>query len=162
LSAAATPHSNVLIDLAKLAESESRTTITWVVRRPFADSKYGGEANDALPARGALGTRMRALVERGAVRQEVLRISELKTTVDGVHVSDGERELGPFDEIIATTGFRPDLATLRELRVRWTTSSRHHRRSRRSSIRTSTAAGPSRRTERASSRIPRRTSTSPG
>src|SRR6266545_536112 len=43
---------DVLIDLAKLAESETRTSITWVVRRPFADSKYGGEANDALPARG--------------------------------------------------------------------------------------------------------------
>ncbi len=109
---------DVLIDLARLAESAPRTTITWVVRRPFADSKYGGEANDALPARGALGTRMRALVERGAVRQEVLRISELRTTADAVYVSDGDRELGPFDEIIATTGSRPDLAPLRELRVR--------------------------------------------
>jgi hypothetical protein len=35
-----------------------------------------------------------------------------------VYVSDGTRELGPFDEIIATTGFRPDLVPLRELRVR--------------------------------------------
>jgi thioredoxin reductase len=109
---------DVLIDLARLAEAESRTTITWLVRRPFADSKYGGAANDALPARGALGTRMRGLVDRGVVRQEVLRISELRTTSDGVYVSDGDRELGPFDQIIATTGFRPDLAPLRELRVR--------------------------------------------
>jgi thioredoxin reductase len=109
---------DVLIDLAKLADAEPRTTITWVVRRPFADSKYGGAANDALPARGALGTRMRGLVERGAVRQEVLRISELRMTSDGVYASDGDRDLGPFDEIIATTGFRPDLAPLRELRVR--------------------------------------------
>lgn len=109
---------DVLIDLAKLAQSDTRTSITWIVRRPFADSKYGGEANDALPARGALGTRMRGLVESGAVRQEVLRISEIRTAADGVHVSDGDRELGPFDEIIATTGFRPDLTTLRELRVR--------------------------------------------
>src|SRR5258705_587087 len=61
---------------------------------------------------------MRGLVESGAVRQEVLRISELNTATDGVRVSDGDRELGPFDEIIATTGFRPDLTTLRELRVR--------------------------------------------
>ena len=109
---------DVLIDLAQLAEDDPRTTITWIVRRPFADSKYGGAANDALPARGALGTRMRALVERGVVRQEVLRISALRTTSGGVLVSDGLRELGPFDEIIATTGFRPDLAPLRELRVR--------------------------------------------
>ncbi|MDP9281330.1 MAG: NAD(P)-binding domain-containing protein [Chloroflexota bacterium] len=109
---------DVLIDLAELAGSETGTSITWIVRRPFADSKYGGEASDALPARGALGTRMRDLVESGAVRQEVLWISELRTTTDSVRVSDGDRELGPFDEIIATTGFRPDLTSLRELRVR--------------------------------------------
>jgi thioredoxin reductase len=107
---------DVLIDLAEL----QATPITWLVRRPFADAKYGGAENDALPARGALGTRMRGLVDRGAVTQVVLRIAALRTTPDGVYVSDGarERELGPFDEIVATTGFRPDLAPLRELRVK--------------------------------------------
>ncbi len=105
---------DVLIDLADL----EATPITWLVRRPFADAKYGGAENDALPARGALGTRMRALVDRGAVTQIVLRIQSLRTTSDGVYVSDGARELGPFDEIVATTGFRPDLAPLRELRVK--------------------------------------------
>jgi thioredoxin reductase len=107
---------DVLIDLAEL----QATPITWLVRRPFADAKYGGAENDALPARGALGTRMRGLVDRGAVTQVVLRIAALRTTPDGVYVSDGarERELGPFDEIVATTGSRPDLAPLRELRVK--------------------------------------------
>jgi len=107
---------DVLIDLAELADS-ARTEITWIVRRPFADAKYGGAENDALPARGELGTRMRSLVERGAVRQEVLRIGEVRSTEQGVFLRDAARELGPFDEIIATTGFRPDLAPLRELRV---------------------------------------------
>ena len=105
---------DVLIDLAELPG----TPITWLVRRPFADAKYGGAEDDALPARGALGTRMRALVDRGAVTQVVMRIAAVRTAGEGVFVSDGERELGPFDEIIATTGFRPDLAPLRELRVR--------------------------------------------
>jgi thioredoxin reductase len=105
---------DVLIDLAQLPA----TPITWLVRRPFADAKYGGAENDALPARGALGTRMRGLVDRGAVTQIVLSIAALRMTDDAVYVSDGTRELGPFDEIIATTGFRPDLAPLRELRVR--------------------------------------------
>ena len=109
---------DVLIDLAQVADADGRTEITWVVRRPFADSKYGGAANDALPARGALGTRMRELVTRGVVRQEVLRISEVRSAGEALYVSDGDRELGPFDEIVATTGFRPDLAPLRELRVR--------------------------------------------
>jgi thioredoxin reductase len=105
---------DVLIDLAQLPA----TPITWLVRRPFADAKYGGAENDALPARGALGTRMRGLVDRGAVTQVVLPIAELRETTDGVVVSDGMRDVGPFDEIIATTGFRPDLSPLRELRVR--------------------------------------------
>ena len=105
---------DVLIDLAQLPG----TPITWLVRRPFADAKYGGAENDALPARGALGTRMRGLVDRGAVTQVVLPIAELREIADGVVVSDGMRDLGPFDEIIATTGFRPDLSLLRKLRVR--------------------------------------------
>jgi len=105
---------DVLIDLAELPN----TSITWLVRRPFADAKYGGAENDALPARGALGTRMRGLVDRGAVTQVVMRIAELRSASDGVSVSDGDRELGPFDRIVATTGFRPDLAPLCELRVR--------------------------------------------
>ena len=105
---------DVLIDLADLPGTE----ITWIVRRPFADTRYGGAENDALPARGELGTRMRALVERGAVRQEVLRVSEIRSSADGVWLRGDERELGPFDQIVATTGFRPDLAPLRELRVR--------------------------------------------
>ena len=105
---------DVLIDLAQLPA----TQITWLVRRPFADAKYGGAENDALPARGALGARMRGLVDRGAVTQVVLRIAALRDTAAGVFVSDGPSEIGPFDRIIATTGFRPDLAPLRELRVR--------------------------------------------
>jgi hypothetical protein len=88
------------------------------VRRPFSDTKYGGAENDALPARGALGTRVRALVERGAVRQEVLRINQVRSGEDGVWLRDSVRELGPFERVVATTGFRPDLAPLRELRVR--------------------------------------------
>lgn len=107
---------DVLIDLAEQADRDG-TTITWIVRRPFADAKYGGAENDALPARGELGTKLRSLVRRGTVRQEVLRIAEVRSTDDGVFLRDDARELGPFDEIIATTGFRPDLAPLRELRV---------------------------------------------
>ena len=105
---------DVLIDLAELPA----TPITWLVRRPFADAKYGGAENDALPARGALGTRMRELVDRGVVTQVTLRIAALRETPAGIFVSDGTNEIGPFDRIVATTGFRPDLSPLRELRVR--------------------------------------------
>ena len=105
---------DVLIDLAEL----STPKVTWLVRRPMDADKYGGAENDALPARGELGARMRGLVDRGAVTQVVLRIAALRETPAGVFVSDGANEIGPFDRIIATTGFRPDLAPLRELRIR--------------------------------------------
>ena len=109
---------DVLIDLAELAGAEPGTGITWLTRRAIADAKYGGAENDALPARGALGTRLRGLVDGGAVRHEVLAIGGVRASSAGVYLSDGGREIGPFDQIIATTGSRPDLAPLRELRVR--------------------------------------------
>jgi thioredoxin reductase len=109
---------DVLIDLAELAGTELGTEITWLTRRAIADAKYGGAENDALPARGALGTRMRRLVGSGAVRHDVLPITGVRASSDGVHLTDGRREIGPFDRLVATTGFRPDLGPLRELRVR--------------------------------------------
>jgi thioredoxin reductase len=109
---------DVLIDLADLAGAENGTQVTWLTRRAIAEAKYGGAENDALPARGALGTRMRGLVDSGAVRHDVLPITVVRASSAGVYLSDGGRELGPFDQVIATTGFRPDLEPLRELRVR--------------------------------------------
>jgi thioredoxin reductase len=109
---------DVLIDLAALADAEPGTEVTWLTRRAIADAKYGGAENDALPARGALGTRMRGLVDSGTVRHEVLPITHVRATSAGVYLSDGSREIGPFDQIVATTGFRPDPAPLRELRLR--------------------------------------------
>ncbi len=66
--AAATRPSTPILDLAALAEQEQDTSITWIVRRGEMAGAYGGGANDALPARGALGERIRTLVERGVVQ----------------------------------------------------------------------------------------------
>ncbi len=46
-----------------------------------------------------------------------VRISALYETSDGTVIAGEEQRLGPVDEIIATTGFRPDLSLLRELRL---------------------------------------------
>jgi hypothetical protein len=45
------------------------------------------------------------------------KIARLTATADGIVVSDGTEALAPVDEIIATTGFRPGLAMLHELRL---------------------------------------------
>jgi SAM-dependent methyltransferase/thioredoxin reductase len=110
---------NTLLDLAALAGREPGTTITWAVRRAEVGQMYGGGEADALPARGSLGARLRALVQEGRIRLVTgVRIARLATGPDGVTVADETgRALGPFDRIVATTGFRPDLAMLGELRL---------------------------------------------
>ena len=110
---------NTLLDLAALADSAPRTRITWAVRRRDVGQMYGGGAADALPARGSLGVRLRMLVESGRIRL----VTGFATTAihrDGTRVSVVDaagRVLGPFDEIVAVTGFRPDLSLLAELRL---------------------------------------------
>jgi thioredoxin reductase len=109
---------NAILDLAALAEQEQDTSITWIVRRGEMGQAYGGGANDALPARGALGQRIRALVERGVVQLIAgWRTDRLERTPDGIVAFAGDQALAPVDEIIVATGLRPDLAMLGELRL---------------------------------------------
>lgn len=58
---------NTLLDLADLAEDAPNTRISWAVRGADVSRVYGGEADDELAARGALGTRLRHLVTSGAI-----------------------------------------------------------------------------------------------
>jgi thioredoxin reductase len=109
---------NALLDLGALAEQESDTAITWVLRRSDTFQLYGGGADDQLEERGRLGQRMQELVETGRIQMVTgFKITRLTATPDGIVVSDGASALPPVDEIIATTGFRPDLAMLHELRL---------------------------------------------
>jgi thioredoxin reductase len=106
---------NAILDLA---EQVPGTSVTWVVRRGEMTQAYGGGANDALPARGQLGQRIRALVERGVVQLiSGWRTDRLERTVDGIVVFAGAQSLPPVDEIIVATGLRPDLGMLGELRL---------------------------------------------
>jgi hypothetical protein len=109
---------NAILDLAVLAEQVPGTSVTWVVRRGEMTQAYGGGANDALPARGQLGQRIRALVERGVVQlMSGWRTDRLERTLDGIVVFAGAQSLPPVDEIIVATGLRPDLGMLGELRL---------------------------------------------
>lgn len=110
---------NTLLDLASLASSVPATTVTWVVRREDVAAAYGGRDADSLPARGSLGARLRELVESGRVRLETgFRTHAVERAGARVtlRAADG-RVIGPLDEVVAVTGFRPDLAMLRELRL---------------------------------------------
>jgi len=109
---------NALNDLVQLKDEAPETTITWAVRRKMGDQMYGGGENDALPARGMLGRLVEQQVESGSVTLVTeFRTTEIRQTPDGLIVSSDGQEVGPFDEIVATTGFRPDLSMHRELRL---------------------------------------------
>ena len=113
---------NVLLDLAELARQETGTAITWVVRGTSLTRVYGGGDADGLPARGALGGRLRQLVQSGAI-DLVTGFAVTAVEADGARVAlagetdRGLRRIGPADRIVAATGQRPDLAMTRELRL---------------------------------------------
>lgn len=109
---------NALIDLATLVSQAPGTTIDWVVRRTDLGGAFGGGIKDQLAARGQLGDTVKELAARDLMRIHTgFGIDRVERTAAGLVVASGERVLGPFDEIIGATGFRPDLTLTRELRL---------------------------------------------
>jgi thioredoxin reductase len=107
-----------LLALAQLAD----TPITWAIRAGDAGRAYGGGDADALPARGALGTRLHAHVESGRIRL-VTGFFTHAVERDGEQVrvvsrdpSGAERTI-TAERIVAATGYRPDHAIAGELRL---------------------------------------------
>ena len=109
---------NALLDLEALACEVPTMQIFWAIRRPDAGQMYGGGESDALAERGQLGARIRRLVEQGRVRLVTnVQIQQLYTTEQGISLAGYEEVLPAVEEIIATTGFRPDRALTSELRL---------------------------------------------
>jgi hypothetical protein len=111
-----------LLDLARLAKDAPGTRLVWGLRHGDVAKAFGGLDADQLPERGALGTRLRALVEAGAL--ELLApflVEAIERAGDGALVVAGRRAGRPAtvaaDELVVATGLRPDLSFLRELRL---------------------------------------------
>jgi hypothetical protein len=108
---------NAILDLVALREFEPATEVAWAIRGAAPGRKYGGGGADELPARGALGWAIRGLVEDGSIELhagfQTRRVGGLD---DRLVLTDGGRIL-VADEVIAATGFRPDLSLLAELRL---------------------------------------------
>jgi cation diffusion facilitator CzcD-associated flavoprotein CzcO len=103
-----------LIALAELAETEPATVVHWLLRAPNPDRAYGGGDADALPARGAIGTRVRALIEAGRVTVHTgFFVHEV--TDRAVVSADGRKV--DADVIVNATGARPDHSPAAELRL---------------------------------------------
>jgi glycine/D-amino acid oxidase-like deaminating enzyme len=106
-----------LLDLGRLAEEVPGTEIMWVVRGTDQARTYGGGAADELPARGALGSRLKKLVQSGQVELiSSFRIESISTSSGRVVLSSGERTV-TADTVVNSTGFRPDHDMVAELRL---------------------------------------------
>ncbi|WP_030159731.1 FAD-dependent oxidoreductase, partial [Glycomyces sp. NRRL B-16210] len=113
---------NTLLNLASLAEAAPGTTVTWAIRGDSPARLYGGGSADALPARGTIGTRLRELVESGAIELvSGFTVDRFEERDDGsvavVGKVDGRERVIEADQVAAATGFRPDLDMLREIRL---------------------------------------------
>ncbi|MFI9596993.1 FAD-dependent oxidoreductase [Nonomuraea sp. NPDC052265] len=110
--------STTLLALAGL----ENTPITWAIRAGNASRAYGGGDADALPARGALGTRLHALVESGRIQLLTgFFTHRVRATGDGVEVTSrapsGTEQSIIVDRIVSATGYRPDHSIAAELRL---------------------------------------------
>ncbi|MEU4291121.1 FAD-dependent oxidoreductase [Kribbella sp. NPDC026596] len=110
--------STTLLELGELAEEVPGTEVLWVVRGTDQARTYGGGDADELPARGALGTRLKKLVQSGRVELvSGFRTEELAPTSDGrVELVAGEQRV-VADTVVNSTGFRPDHDMVGELRL---------------------------------------------
>ncbi|MET3950583.1 NAD(P)-binding domain-containing protein [Arthrobacter sp. UYEF36] len=109
---------NTLINLSELASQSPATRILWAVRGASAAKVYGGGDADGLAARGRLGSRLRRLVESGAVELHTgFGIAALAASGGAVTVTSTDSRTLEADVVVPATGFRPDLDILRELRL---------------------------------------------
>jgi thioredoxin reductase len=109
---------NAIRDLAELRQDAPDTRVLWAIRRSDLTEVFGGGENDQLAERGRLGAAVRELVERSALELVTgFSVEELREAGGGIVAVAGGRRVGPVDEVIAVTGYRPDLALAAELRL---------------------------------------------
>src|SRR4051812_1953090 len=114
---------NTLLALVELQRTEPGTRISWAIRSRSPARLYGGGDSDGLPARGLLGSTLKAAVHAGHVElHREVTITELTAADAGqLRVTGKGRDGAPLaltvDTVAAATGFRPDLDMLREVRL---------------------------------------------
>jgi NADPH-dependent 2,4-dienoyl-CoA reductase/sulfur reductase-like enzyme len=111
-----------LIDLTTLARQVPGTDVIWLLRGNDPAKSFGGGANDKLVARGELGAHFASLVAEGQVKVEAgFGVSAIAEVDSQLRIAIGTgcctRHV-MVDELVVSTGFRPDLSMLSEIRLR--------------------------------------------
>ena len=112
---------NVALALMELRAAIPGTEIFWALRHGSVERLLGGGLNDQLPERGALGLAAKQAMADG--RLNILApfaVNGIAMQGEGLAV-DASLAGKPFslfvDRIVVTTGFRPDLSFLGEIRI---------------------------------------------
>jgi thioredoxin reductase len=103
-----------LLSLAELASQVPGTEVHWILRAPNPSRAYGGGAADALPARGSIGTHVKALATNGKITVHSGFFVE-EITDEGIVSASGQKVAA--EVIVNATGARPDHAIAEELRL---------------------------------------------
>ncbi|RWN92032.1 MAG: flavoprotein [Mesorhizobium sp.] len=112
---------NVALALMELQDAAPGTEIFWALRHASIERLLGGGLNDQLPERGALGLAARQAMTDGRLNMLTsFAVNGIETQGEGL-VVDANLGGKPFnlaiDRIVVTTGFRPDLSFLSEIRI---------------------------------------------
>ncbi len=110
-----------IIALNKLKKRYSNTKIHWLLRRKDIKEVYGGQKADRFQARGNLGIQIEKLVNTGILKIHTpvyihkIKKSNGQLIINGI-CNENVFTLDGIDEIISSTGSRPDFSFLRETR----------------------------------------------
>ncbi|WP_444900678.1 NAD(P)-binding domain-containing protein [Microbulbifer sp. VAAC004] len=112
---------NIVMALLKLQKDAPQTRIVWGLRKSNIDKLLGNGINDKVPARKELGLAAKHAIDSNALQLITqIQIQRIDRVADGLRVtllSEGEEKVLEADKIVVTTGFRPDLQMLREIRL---------------------------------------------
>ena len=110
-----------ILALDKLRVKYPNTKIHWLLRVKDVTSVYGGKEADAFEARGSLGIRIEKLVNAGVIQVHTpVHIHQIESH-EGRLIIIGTKNQGVYsisgiDEIVSSTGSRPDFSFLKEVR----------------------------------------------
>jgi len=112
---------NVVLDLIELKRSVPDTEIVWAIRGKNL-AQLTQDDGEGPPSRIALGRAVQTAQSQGAIELVTeFRVRELRLERGRIQAvgceTENQTRIEAIDEIVCTTGQRPDLAILRELRV---------------------------------------------
>lgn len=109
---------NALQDLVKLSEQTDGMGVLWGIRGASVDNIVRSPKNDELQERRRLEVCIQTLLDEGKIDVFTdIAIEKIQSKNGKLVVQSHSQSLPPIDEIIAATGFRPNLQFLSELRT---------------------------------------------